>query len=135
MDQPLVRNVLYMAWAMLGNGVGGGGGGNVFLQGEDAAATAGVPDGCIAWQVQTKQDSYLALISLSKAFTVSLQDLQAIADVNPVRIDSVFIRNPENDAPGVGAVLAVKILNQDQPVRVTEADVIRIKKRHRGWFG
>lgn len=87
-------------------------------------------------------------MTLPKTFTVTLQDLQLIADVNPLRIDLVMVRNPENagrhpvkeqgasaDAAGVGgAVLVIKILDQAQPVRITEAQVVRVKKRHRGYL-
>jgi hypothetical protein len=115
-DKMNVRNVLYTAWALQCEG-----------------------DACVSWQVQTKQDGYLVLISLANIFSVSSHDLQAIYDVCPLRIDAITVRNHEtslSSASGkiVGAVIAVKILDHNQMVRVTETDVVRIKKRHRGWF-
>ena len=124
-DKPLVRNVLYTIWAMHANG-----------------------EPCIGWQVQQKPDGYLVIVSFPGTFSIALQDLQLVVDVNPLRIDSVTVRSPENihaatttttggDAPArkvVGAVIAVKIIDQHQLVRITETEVVRVKKRHRGWF-
>lgn len=122
-DKPIVRNILYTVWAMHSDG-----------------------EPCISWQVQQKTDGYLILVSFGTTFSIALQDLQLIVDVNPLRIDSVTVRSPENAggmvatatdvAPRkvVGAVIAVKVLDQNQLVRITEAEVVRIKKRHRGWF-
>ena len=87
-------------------------------------------------QVQTKNDGYLVLVSFGTVFSMGLQDLQLVVDVNPLRIDNIVIRNPENsDATShIGATLIVKILDHQQPVRLTETEVVRVKKRHRGWF-
>lgn len=187
------------------------------------SSQGGCRGGSYGWQVQPKRDGYLVLVSLPSTFSVSLQDLQLIADVNPLRIDSIMVRNPENrnqysavvaegeeagsvdegdadakveaeaggagagedrfgtggsrkrksgseEAPAdlskgkkpksggpgsageplcsqirhraiggskgwnLGAVIAVKVLDQSQPVRITEAEVVRVKKRHRGFF-
>lgn len=118
-DRQIVQNVLYTSWAL---------------------QTDSIP--CVGWQVQNKADGYLVLITFGPTFSVGLQDMQLIVDVNPLRIDSVCIRNPEKTStnvstsndPKVGAVLTIKVLDQNQPVRLTETEVVRIKKRHRGWF-
>lgn len=86
--------------------------------------------------------------------------------MNPLRIDSVSVRSPASDearpdeAKSVGCVLAVRVLDQNQPVRITEAEVlpreiiaralffqppiahlnappqvVRVRKRHRGFGG
>lgn len=114
-------------------------------------------------QVHTKADGYLVLVSFGPTFSIALQDLQLIADVNPLRIDSISVRSAENaisesssvnsgssggianpttyphaaataDHRMVGAVIAVKILDGQQAIRITEAEIVRVKKRHRGWF-
>jgi hypothetical protein len=115
-DKMNVRNVLYTAW---------------FLQSDGEL--------CASWQVHNKPDGYLVIISLGNVFSVSSRDLQAIYDVCPLRIDAITVRNTEtaaSSAPvkGSGAVIAIKILDHNQMVKITETDVVRIKKRHRGWF-
>ena len=69
-DKPIVRNVLYVIWALQHNS-----------------------DPYVSWQVQTKHDGYIVLVSLSTIFCLTLRDLQLIADVNPLRIVSVCIRS------------------------------------------
>lgn len=52
-----------------------------------------------------------------------------------MRIDSVVVRSSES--PGerlVGCVLAIKVLDQQQPVRITESEIVRVRKRHRGFL-
>jgi hypothetical protein len=66
-------------------------------------------------------------------FSIALQDLQLISDVNPLRIDSIVVRSPESHVgeenssvnivssnKRVGCIVAVKVLDQQQPVRITE---------------
>lgn len=111
-DRPIVRNVIYTAWALHADG-----------------------DPCMGWQVQSKPDGYLVLVSFGKRFSICLQDLQMVADVNPLRIDSIVLRSQEGSVENlVGAVMAVKVLDQQQPVMITESEVVRVKKRHRGFF-
>lgn len=163
-DKPIVRNVIYTTWALhevrsLSP---------VRLRWLTRLTFIHSPQGggnpCQSWQVQNKSDGYLVLVTLPRTFTVTLQDLQLIADVNPLRIDLVMVRSPENaasrspapsrdaregvhqqqQAPGsvdrgesstaAGAVIMIKILDQAQPVRITEAEVVRVKKRHRGYL-
>lgn len=94
-DKQVVRNVIYTAWALHENG-----------------------DPCVGWQVQTRSDGYLVLISFGLGFSIALQDLQLISDVNPLRIDSITVRSPESSQRGdkvVGAVIAVKVTPPARP--------------------
>jgi hypothetical protein len=112
-DKVVVRNILYAAWA---------------LQHSDR--------NCISWNVQTKNWGYIINVSFSNNFSISLRDMQLLKDFNPLRIEEVMLRNPEKsiiDKTVIGAVLVIKLLNQDQPVAFTESEVIRIRKRHR-WY-
>lgn len=111
-DRTIVRNIIYTSWALNSNG-----------------------DPCIGWQVQNKSDGYIVLISFGKSFSVALQDLQLISDVNPLRISSICVRNPEiSSDKKVGLVLVIKVLDQYQPVTITESDIVRVRKRHRGFL-
>lgn len=110
-DKIVVRNVIYAMWAL--QQMGGG-------------------SQCVGWQVQTKADGYLVMVSFGPSFSISLQDLRVVADVNPLRIDSVLVRSPEKlNEDKVGAVVVVKVLDEQQPVRITEVDVVRVRKRVR----
>jgi hypothetical protein len=113
-DKILVRNIIYAAWA---------------LQDSD--------NSCVSWNVHTKDWGYVITISFAKLFSISLSDMQLIKELNGLRIENIMLRNAEKqsiDDVVIGAALVVKLLNQDQPVMVTEADIVRIRKRHRGWF-
>lgn len=141
----------------------------------------------LGWKVHNLRDGYLVSISYGVQFSIALQDLQLISDVNPLRVDSVVVRSIMHDAPpppappgdiraagkptqkpvaassssfppthsditssishGMisslaptpgeavgGCVIVVKVLDQHQPVRITESEVVRVKKRHRGFF-
>lgn len=74
-----------------------------------------------------------------------VQDMQLIMDVCPLRVDSLFMRDfhPADDLGGhcnqgaalkenIRAVLCITVLDMNQPVHITEAEVVRIKKRSRG---
>jgi hypothetical protein len=113
-DKMIVRNILYAAWA---------------LQPTDQT--------CISWNVQSKPWGYIINVSFSQTFSISLADMQLIKDLNCLRIENVMLRNPDKptiDSVVIGGVLVVKLLNQDQPVTFTESEVVRIRKKHRGWF-
>lgn len=135
-DKTLVRNILYTTWALHTNS-----------------------DSCISWQVQTKSDGYLILISFGQNFCITMQDMQIVHDVNPLRIGSMCIRSPEQNvsclaetpcclssssptsvAVGdkvprkVSATLVIKVLDHQQPVSITETEVVRVRKKSRGLF-
>jgi hypothetical protein len=110
----VVRNILYASWA---------------LHESDKS--------CISWNVQNKTWGYLINISFSTNFSISLSDMQLMKDLNPLRIENIILRNPEKtsmDELTIGSVLVIKLLNQHQPVTFTETDIVRIRKRHKGWF-
>jgi hypothetical protein len=113
-DKMIIRNILYSAWA---------------LQPTDQS--------CISWNVLNKTWGYVINVSFSANFSISLSDMQMIKDLNSLRIENVMIRSsdkPNIDETIIGAVLVVKLLNKDQPVTFTESEIIRVRKRHRGWF-
>jgi hypothetical protein len=114
-DRMVVRNVLYAAWA---------------LQDTDIDQ--------IPWNVENKDWGYIITLSFSESFSISLKDLELIKDLNPLRIEHIMLRNADKPQIGdtvFGAVLVIKFLNQDQPVTFTELEVVRVRKKHRGWFG
>ena len=70
--------------------------------------------------------------------------MQLIMDVCPLRVDSLFVRDfcPEEDLGSrdssslkgetISAVLCITVLDINQPVQITEAEVVRVRKRARG---
>lgn len=75
---------------------------------------------------------YQLLLFFNRDFCISMQDMQLLLDVCPLRIDSVLVRKPYQEETSAAAVLCISLLSQDQPVTLTEADVIRVRKRSRG---
>lgn len=98
---------------------------------------------------------YLILAYFGPGYRISLQDLQLVMDVNPLRIDCMFLRGVQEEdacdagdgcganssssstsvrspAPIASCVLTVGVLDVNQPVRITEAEVVRVRKRSRG---
>lgn len=94
---------------------------------------------------------YMILAFFGQGYRMSLQDMQLVSDVCPLRIDSMFVREiQEGDlmlkSSGCGgtraadatstcrasAVLSICVLDSNQPVRITEAEVVRVRKRSRG---
>lgn len=109
-------------------------------------------------------------------YALTLQDLQILMDVSPLRIDSVLVREPREedfaspecpaqlavDGPSIPpssaakksaamqsvasaapvsalikaarAALCITVLDANQPVQITESEVVRIRKRSRGLF-
>jgi hypothetical protein len=113
-DKTIVRNILYAAWAL-----------------QDSE------NQCITWNVQNKIWGYVISVSFSQMFSLSLQDMLLIKDLHCLQIENVLLRNPEKpliDNVVIGAVMVVKLLNSEQPVTFTEMEIVRVKKRHRGWF-
>jgi hypothetical protein len=80
---------------------------------------------------------YLLLAFFGQGFGLAVQDMQLIMDVCPLRIDSLFVREPRDDdacnlSSKVAAVMSICVLDSEQPVRITEAEVVRVRKRSRG---
>jgi hypothetical protein len=113
-DKMTVRNILYVAWAL-----------------QDAE------NKCISWNVQTTKWGYIINVSFAQTYSLSLYDMQLIKELSPLRIENVMLQNadkPSIDDVIIGAVLTIKLLNHQQPVTFTEMEIVRVKKRHRGWF-
>jgi hypothetical protein len=82
---------------------------------------------------------YIILAFFSPGFRVSVQDMQLVMDVCPLRVDSLFLRAPHpGDASStagafkIAGVMSISVLDSEQPVRITEAEVVRVRKRSRG---
>lgn len=113
-DKTIVRNVLYAIWVMQ----------------EEAVH-------CLSWNVQTTPTAYIVTVNIGSVFSVSLMDMQIVRDMSPLRIEHVMLRNPiqaQVDGEPAGCCITVKVLNSSQKVSLTEADVVRLKKRQRSWF-
>jgi hypothetical protein len=83
-----------------------------------------------------------------------MQDMQLLMDVCPLRVDSVFLREAQDSdfasaatttttttttttkaavqREQVAAVMCISVLDINQPVHITESEVVRVKKRSRG---
>ena len=109
-DRVVVRNVLYAAQAC--------------LQGENKLEN---------WAVTLHDKHYVVNMYLSGGsdFDVNLRDMQLIADVNPLRVVSVNLSRVGSAA----VALRVVVSNRDQPVVITETEVVRLRKRRRFLFG
>ena len=79
------------------------------------------------WSVQVADKHYVVDMYLPPDgdCVISLRDMQAIADVSPLRVTSVSVRR----VAGATFSLRVLVSNRDQPVVLTETEVVRIRKR------
>jgi hypothetical protein len=102
---------------------------------------------------------YLILAFFGAGYRIALQDMQLLMDLCPLRVDTLLVREPLEDdfaLPGAAdveprkagasggassqsplakqasAVLCVSVLDINQPVQITESEVVRVKKRSRG---
>lgn len=126
-DRLTIRNIIYAAWSVFNSS-----------KCSDAASPY------LHWNVERMGSrGYLLLIHFGKGFRIGLHEMQIIHDVCPLRIDSVFVRDAATDSSL--CALCVCLLDSEQPVQLTEAEVVRIRKRSRGilstsflppsWFG
>jgi hypothetical protein len=116
-DRLCLRNVIYTAWSLF---------------------HASPEGGYAKWDVAKIADGkgYVLEFLFEQGFSIALQDMQTLHDACPLRIDSIFIK----DAAAVseenrGIKLCVCLLNAEQPVQLTEMDIVRIRKRSRGLLG
>lgn len=111
-DRLAIRNIIYTAWSVFNSGGGAG--------------------GYTKWEVKKMAEGrgYLLLLEFGKGFRIALSDMQLIKDACPLRIETIFVEGCDE-----GAKLCICILNSEQPVQLTETEVIRIRKRSRGLFG
>jgi hypothetical protein len=103
---------------------------------------------------------YIILAFFGKGYRIALQDMQLVMDVCPLRVDSILVRGFQDDdldkplqsknaeqqasqkkagneassvvARQISGVMCISILDINQPVRITESEVVRVKKRSRG---
>ena len=108
-DRPVVRNALYAAHAT--------------LQGANKLDN---------WSIQVLEKNYVINMYLAATadFDINLRDLQTITEVSPLRVLSVSIAR----VGAASVVLKVIVANRDQPLMLTETDVVRVRKRRR-FFG
>lgn len=115
-DRLAIRNIIYTAWSVF---------------------NSGSSDMYSRWEVQKMADGrgYLLLFHFSKGFRISLSDMLVLQDACPMRIDSMFVKETPQAEEEAALLLCLCILNSDQPVQLTETDVVRIRKRSRGLLG
>jgi hypothetical protein len=95
---------------------------------------------------------YIILAFFGKGYRIALQDMQLVMDVCPLRVDSLFVREATEDdfqaggdsgskstssglpslAKQASGVMCISVLDINQPVQITESEVVRVKKRSRG---
>lgn len=111
-DRPLLQNILYTLWIL-----------------QEGGETP------VSWNVANHSFGYVVTVSFGLDFSLSLVDLQIVKDLSPLRIENVFVRNALRTDNKLGCSVVVKVLNSMQKVTITEAEVIRVQKRKKGWFG
>lgn len=118
-DRLFIRNIIYTAWSVF---------------------NSGQRDAYSKWEVQKMADGrgYLLLFHFCKGFHIALTDMLTLQDASPLRIDSMFVKEQQetfSEHTSTAILLCLCILNSDQPVQLTETDVVRIRKRSRGLLG
>lgn len=130
-DRLSIRNIIYTAWSLFNsNSSSSGGGGGAHYS---------------RWEVQKMADDrgYLLLLHFPSGFRIALGDMLTLQDACPLRIDSIFVRDAaekpgsssDDGGQAAAAVLCICILNSEQPVQLTETEIVRIRKRSRGLLG
>lgn len=117
-DRLSIRNIIYTAWS-------------VFNSSASFSAS-----GYKKWQVHKLADGKGYTIEFHfarKGFRVALSDMQMLQDACPLRIDSILVQDDSTNQEDIN--LCVCLLNSEQPVQLTETDVVRIRKRSRGLLG
>lgn len=113
-DKMLICNILYAFWSL-----------------QECGQTP------VSWNVTTKSTGYIVSVSFGPNFSLSLVDLQIIKDLSVFRIDGVFVRSSvksDSNDTMTGCQVVVKVLNEQQKVSITEAEIVRIRKKKRSWF-
>lgn len=105
-DKVIVRNVLYAAKVCLSQS-----------------------DGVDNWSVSVNDRGYAINVYFAEGtdVTVPLRDLLTVQDVNPLRVVNVAVVKPAKNP----ASIRVFVTNKNQPISLTETDVVRIRKRTR----
>lgn len=124
-DRLAIRNIIYTAWS-------------VFNSSTLGASSAGAGTGYSGWDVQKMAGGrgYVLHLHFGKGFRISLSDMQMLQDACPLRIDTIYVREADAESgskeAAAAATLCICILNGEQPVQLTETDIVRIRKRSRG---
>lgn len=119
-DRLAIRNIIYTAWGIFNSG------------------SCGAECPYRRWDVQKMAEGrgYSLQFHFPHAFRIALSDMLALQDACPLRIDSIFVKPSETETEGGGGVsLCISVLNGEQPVQLTEMEVVRIRKRSRGLLG
>jgi hypothetical protein len=124
----VLRNIVYTIWAM-----------------NKGSYDDSSPSSCyVGYTIKRIENKgYIILAFFGPGFSIALQDMQLIMDVCPLRVDSLFVRDfqPKDDlgipassaaAKNISAAMCISVLDINQPVQITESEVVRVKKRSRG---
>lgn len=81
------------------------------------------------WSVNVGERGYTVNVYFAgeKDIVVPLSDLQMIQDVNPLRIASVSVTKSAKNPTSI----RVFITDKNQPIALSEIDVVRVRKRTR----
>lgn len=86
------------------------------------------------WNVKVTEKGYIINLYFADEIDLilPLNHLLSIQDVNPVRVSGIALIRPQKNQTHV----RVFVSNRDQPVCVTETDIVRVRKRKRfgGFF-
>ena len=159
-DSVTLRNVIYTLWAVNKECTDHSNcsiPSNCYLVGthvmylKNTPTLKSIPQGYTIKRLEGR--GYLVLAFFGSGYRISQQDMQLLMDVCPLRIDSMFVRglqdgdlpdHTSSSTPRASAVLSISVLDANQPVRITEAEVVCVRKRSRGlllsssqtcWFG
>ena len=80
-----------------------------------------------SWAVHVNEKTYAISVFFQEGVELSipLQDLKTIENVNPLRVANItFIRPPHNPA-----LLKITVTNRNQPLNLTETEIIRVRKK------
>jgi hypothetical protein len=83
---------------------------------------------CVSWTVSNTRNGYdvTGFMDPAKDFEVWKEDLELIAQVDPLRVQSISIRKS-----GETPQILIKVLSKSEPVMLTELDVVTVHKRRR----
>jgi len=92
---------------------------------------------CVSWSVNVHSTGYVVNVHLSSSFLIGLEELQQIKNVSLTRVEWVGVKsaNLQNmDDKKIGCVVSAKICNEQQAVKVTESEIMRVVCRKRSWM-
>lgn len=92
---------------------------------------------CISWSVNVHSTGYIINVHLSSSFLIGLDELQQIKNVSLTRVEWVGIKsaNLQNmDDRKIGCIVCAKVCNEQQAVKVTESEIVRVVCKKRSWM-